>query len=90
MASITLSRREVAEKMNGDHLVAIHPETLVARILARDARGFVAEAEGMEDLFPVSMAWEGYLPGGDWCFAITRNDHLHDGAYRSYSITWIE
>lgn len=75
----------------GDWLLAIDPETLAARIVHRDARGFVADVQGHEDLFPVGMALEndaGFLPGGDWLVAFTPEHRPHDGIYRSYRIEW--
>ena len=72
-------------------MLAIDPETLVARIVIQLPNGFVPDIEGHEDLFPLLMALEqqdGLLEGGDWLVASTPNKKEHNGIYRSYRIEW--
>lgn len=54
-----------------DWLLCIDPETLAARMVRRNTRGFVADVEGHEDSFPLAMALEnrnGSFPAatGSW------------------------
>ncbi len=96
--TVTVDRRE-AERCRNDKvdgrcrwLLAIAPERLEARFVQRGASGFVAEAQGHEDFFPVAMLFEhsdGFLEGGDWTTVGTPKVRPHDGAYRSYWIAWI-
>jgi HEPN domain-containing protein len=93
---ITLDFDEVMDKLanrpeRGYWLLAIDPESLTARIVFQDEKGFVPDVIGHEDLFPLSMAVEnqdGFLKGGDWLVASTPDIRYHDGEYRSYWIDW--
>lgn len=95
--AITISRDE-AERCARDGtedrcrwLLAVDPDTLHARFVGRDAAGFVADAQGHEDFFPVAMLFEqqdGFLEGGDWVVARTQALREHDGNYRSYRVTF--
>jgi hypothetical protein len=73
-------------------LLAVDPETMVARIVVqRSSDGLVPDVEGHEDLFPLLMTLEredGFLEGGDWLVARTPERRGHDGLYRSYRIEW--
>lgn len=95
--TIRLSRKVVLQRLynppsQGRWLLAVDPETLVARIVVqRLPDGFVPDIEGHEDLFPLLMTLErqdGFLEGGDWLVAHTPEKRVHDGIYRSYRIEW--
>lgn len=95
--TIRLSRKVVLQRLynpppQGRWLLAIDPETLVARIVVqRLPDGFVPDIDGHEDLFPLLMAVErqdGFLEGGDWLVAFTPEKKGPDGVYRSYRIEW--
>ncbi|WP_435549973.1 toll/interleukin-1 receptor domain-containing protein [Desulfobacterium sp. N47] len=95
--TIRLSRRVVLQRLyspppQGRWLLAVDPETLVARIVVqRLPDGFVPDIDGHEDLFPLLMTVErqdGFLEGGDWLVAFTPEKKGHDGVYRSYRIEW--
>jgi HD domain len=94
---VAVDRRE-AERCRDDTidgrcgwLLAIDSEKLAARFVQRNASGFVADAQGHEDFFPMAMLFEqddGFLEGGDWVTVGTPNLRPHDGSYRSYRISW--
>jgi hypothetical protein len=95
--TIRLSRKVVLQRLynpppQGRWLLAVDPETLVARIVVqRLSDGFVPDIDGHEDLFPLLMTIErqdGILEGGDWLIAFTPENKRYDGIYRSYRIEW--
>ncbi len=95
--TITVKRDEAErcrdEKVDGRcrWLLAIDGETLAARFVQHDHSGFVAEAQGHEDFFPVGMLFEhedAFLEAGDWTSVSTSKLRLHDGVYRSYHVKW--
>jgi hypothetical protein len=98
--TIRLSRAAVAARLAEDAdrrsprwRLAVDPATDVARIVEQLPNGFVPDAEGHWDLFPLSMAVEredGFIEGGDWLVATTRDPQAHDGLYRSYWVEWDE
>jgi hypothetical protein len=95
--TIRLSRKVVLQRLyspphQGRWLLAVDPETLVARIVVqRLPDGFVPDVDGHEDLFPLLMTVErqdGLLEAGDFLVAFTTEKKEHDGIYRSYRIEW--
>jgi hypothetical protein len=95
---IKLNKKEILDKIenppnNGDWILAIDPINLEGRIVKRGLNGFIANIEGHEDLFPLSIVLErsdGFIKGGDWIVAHSSNKREHDGIYRSYRIKWIK
>ncbi len=93
---IRLDRIEILSRIHnppeqGTWLLSIDPEDYQAKIVLRNADGYVPDIQGHEDLFPLSMTIErddGLLLGGDWVVARTPDQRQHDGLYRSYWIIW--